>query len=171
MLVVEKNPVIYYRSTVFSAFMVACTAFTCPGIFGALNGMGAGGSASDTISNAANAIVFGVLAVGSPFVGVVCNIIGPKWTLVIGTLGYAPYAAGFYLIDRYGDDWLLLFGAVTIGLSACFLWTASGAIFLGYSEEHRKGFAGMYPRASNMLCLLQQLYITRSCPIIAVQAY
>ncbi|CAK7234054.1 hypothetical protein SCUCBS95973_008804 [Sporothrix curviconia] len=132
----------WYRSPLFSVIMVACTAFTCPGIFGALNGMGAGGGASAGTSNAANAIVFGMLAVVSPFVGIICNYLTPKWTLFIGTFGYAPYAAGFYVVDHYGESWLLLFGAVTCGLSACFLWVASGSIIMGYPEENRKGLAG-----------------------------
>lgn len=61
----------------------------------------------------------------------------------LGTFGYAPYAAGFFVVDRYGASWLLLFGSVTCGLSACFLWVASGAVFMGYSEENRKGLASM----------------------------
>jgi len=77
-----KHPVTWYRSTTFAAFMVAATAFTCPGIFGALNGMGAGGGASPGVTNAANAIVFGVLAVFSLVAGVICNRITPKWTLL-----------------------------------------------------------------------------------------
>ncbi|KAH8892193.1 MFS general substrate transporter [Thozetella sp. PMI_491] len=136
-----SQPVKWYRSTMFAAFMVACTAFTCPGIFGALNEMGAGGGASPQISNAANAIVFGVIAIGSLFVGAICNRITPKWTLFIGTLGYVPYAAGLYVVDQFGSTGLLLFGAVCIGISGCFLWVSSGAIFLGYTEEHRKGTA------------------------------
>lgn len=79
----EKYRVRWYRSTIFSALLVAATAFTCPGIFGALNGMGAGGGASPDVSNAANAIVFGVLAVGSPFVGAVVNRITPKYGLLV----------------------------------------------------------------------------------------
>jgi hypothetical protein len=73
----------WYRSPLFSVIMVACTAFTCPGIFGALNGMGAGGGASAGTANAANAIVFGILAVVSPFVGIICNYLTPKWTLFV----------------------------------------------------------------------------------------
>lgn len=80
----NHHPVVWHRSTPFAALMVAATAFTCPGIFGALNGMGAGGGASPGVSNAANAIVFGVIAVGSLVVGVVCNKLTPKWTLVVG---------------------------------------------------------------------------------------
>jgi hypothetical protein len=71
------------RSTILCAFLVAATAFTCPGIFGALNGLGAGGGASPDISNAANAIVFGCLAVGSLFVGAIVNRITPKYALLV----------------------------------------------------------------------------------------
>ncbi|KAF2492575.1 MFS general substrate transporter [Lophium mytilinum] len=103
--------------------------------------MGAGGGASPDISNAANAIVFGVLAVASPIVGAVANRITPRYALLIGTLGYTPYAAGLYCNDRFGTNWLLLFGAALLGISAAFLWVSSGAILLGYSEENRKGVA------------------------------
>jgi hypothetical protein len=79
----EKVPVAWYKSTIFCAFLVAGTAFTCPGIFGALNGLGAGGGASPDISNAANAILLGILTVGSLFVGAIVNRITPKWALLV----------------------------------------------------------------------------------------
>ena len=79
----EKHPVTWYRSTLWAALLVSITAFTCPGIFGALNGMGAGGGASPEITNAANAIVFGVIAVASPIVGSVVNQVTPKWALTV----------------------------------------------------------------------------------------
>ena len=73
--------------------------------------------------------------------------------LQIGTLGYVPYAAGLYCNDRFGTNWLLLFGAVILGLSACFLWVSAGAILLGYSEEHRKGRASKYTRDFHTLAV------------------
>lgn len=87
----QTHPVTWYRGTIFSAFMVAATAFTCPGIFGALNGMGAGGGASPEIANAANAVVFGVIAIFSPFVGVLCNRLTPKWTLAVCSNPYTNF--------------------------------------------------------------------------------
>jgi hypothetical protein len=82
----EKIQVRWYRSTLFCALLVAATAFTCPGIFGALNGLGAGGGASPDIANAANAIVFGCLAVGSLFVGGIANRITPKYALLVSII-------------------------------------------------------------------------------------
>ncbi len=98
-----KHPVTWYRSTTFSAFMVAATAFTCPGVFGALNGMGAGGGASPGVTNAANAIVFGVLAVFSLVAGVICNRITPKWTLLVRLFVVGSESeGGWFLTDQRG---------------------------------------------------------------------
>ncbi|CAI7644290.1 unnamed protein product [Penicillium crustosum] len=73
----------------YSVAIVAWTAFCHPGMFGALN---AAGEETASLSNVVNAVTFGALTVGGFFTGIICNKIGTKWTLVLGTLGYAPYA-------------------------------------------------------------------------------
>lgn len=80
----------------------------------------------------------------------------------IGTLGYTPYAAGLYCNDRFGTNWLLLFGSVLLGVSACFLWISSGAILLGYSEEDRKGTASEY---SGFFSLIVEISILRTSQV------
>lgn len=77
--------------------------------------------------------------------------------LEIGTLGYTPYAAGLYCVDKFGISWLLLLGSVILGISACFLWVASGAILLGYTEENKKGTAS----TQNYSKCLEQILITK----------
>ena len=52
------------------------------------------------------------------FASSIVNRIGYRWSLVLGTVGYAPYAAGLYLNKLHGTTWLFLFGAVTCGISA-----------------------------------------------------
>ncbi|KAJ4287534.1 hypothetical protein N0V90_012237 [Kalmusia sp. IMI 367209] len=122
----EKHPVTWYRSTIWSALLVAVTAFTCPGIFGALNGMGAGGGASPEITNAANAIVFGVLAVGSPFAGSIVNRITPKWTLTVQSYWDTQKRTGKgQLVSREnsmdlisGSPWLTFAVSIKFGLQS-----------------------------------------------------
>lgn len=79
----------------------------------------------------------------APCCGVIGNIVGMKWVLVAGTLGFLPYSAGLYCIGKYGSgngyDWILLFGAATCGLSASALWTAEAAIGVGYPEKKNRG--------------------------------
>ncbi|RPD63304.1 MFS general substrate transporter [Lentinus tigrinus ALCF2SS1-6] len=130
-----------YRHPFFSCIIVAWGAFCLPGAFGALNGMGAAGQVDATVSNAANAIVFGVLAVGAFVAGPLVNYLGVKTSFIIGTIGYSPYAASFYVNLHTGNNWFVIFGSVLLGLSAFMLWTASSAIFLGYPQEHHKGKA------------------------------
>lgn len=52
----------------------------------------AAGEETASLSNVVNAVTFGALTVGGFFTGIICNKIGTRWTLVLGTLGYAPYA-------------------------------------------------------------------------------
>ncbi|OKL64524.1 hypothetical protein UA08_00757 [Talaromyces atroroseus] len=128
----------------YTVSVVAWTAFCLPGMFGALN---AAGEESATLSNVANAVVFGVMTVGGFVSGIICNRIGVRWTLLLGTLGYAPYAAllattaSLYTNAAFGNTWFPVLGAVTCGLSAVLLWTASGAINLVVPEVHHRGRA------------------------------
>ncbi|TIA38247.1 hypothetical protein D6C83_06473 [Aureobasidium pullulans] len=39
----------------------------------------------------------------------------------------------------YGTQWFMIFGAATCGFSASALWTAEGAIAVGYPEANRRG--------------------------------
>jgi hypothetical protein len=67
------------------------------------------------------------------------NIIGFRWTLAIGSLGYPLYAAGLYVNNRWGVIWFVYFGAVACGISAGFFWSVEGAIATGYPEQHKRG--------------------------------
>ncbi|KAJ5631598.1 uncharacterized protein N7484_011698 [Penicillium longicatenatum] len=73
----------FYRSCLFQIIIVGLVAFCEPGIWTALNNLGAGGC---------------FLAGG------VTNKITAKWTLFIGAAFYTPYAAGLYCNNRYGNE-------------------------------------------------------------------
>ncbi|KAL2218993.1 major facilitator superfamily domain-containing protein [Thermoascus aurantiacus ATCC 26904] len=125
----------------YSVSIVAWTAFCHPGMFGALNGLGAGGEETPELSNAVNAVTFGAMTVGGFFTGLICNKIGIRWTLIIGTLGYAPYAAALYTNAAFGNTWFPILGGLLCGISAVFLWTASGAINLVVPPVDQRGRA------------------------------
>lgn len=74
----------------------------------------------------------------------VANKFGIKKTLVIGTLGYAPYSAALYTNNRYGVEWFVLFGGATCGIAASALWASEGAIALGYAEVQDRGKFSTY---------------------------
>ncbi|KAF4309865.1 MFS general substrate transporter [Botryosphaeria dothidea] len=129
----------FYRGTIFQAVILGLISFTQPGIWTALNNLGAGGQAEPYVVNAANVITFVVMVVFSPLASIVGNIIGMRWVVLIGCIGYVPYSAALYCNSVWGTQWFLIFGSVTCGLSASALWPAEAAIGVGYPEVQRRG--------------------------------
>ncbi|KAL4869859.1 hypothetical protein BDV12DRAFT_208182 [Aspergillus spectabilis] len=141
----HKYPVKWYRSTFYNALILGLCNFLAPGIWGAMNSLGGGGAAEPYVVNTANALTFCLMVLSCFFGSVVVKFIGIKWTLIIGTMGYAPYAAGIYTQVRYDSSWLTLFGAALCGLSAGVFWMAESAIALAYPEPHNQGrFLGFW---------------------------
>lgn len=135
----------WYRSTFYNALILGLANFSAPGIWGAMNSLGAGGQASPHLVNAANALTFCLMVLSCYFSSALVRLIGIKWALVAGTMGYAPYAAGLYTNNRFGTEWLVLVGAALCGLSAGVFWMAEAAIALAYPEPHNQGrFLGFW---------------------------
>lgn len=129
----------FFRSTLFQILVVGSCAFCAPGIWSAMNGLGVGGSQSPNLVNAANALLYAFMTV-TCFTGPwLTNLIGFKYTLAVGSLGYPLYAAGLYVNNRFGDTWFVYVGAVACGISAGFFWSVEGAIATGYPESHKRG--------------------------------
>ncbi|KAI0669598.1 major facilitator superfamily domain-containing protein [Trametes maxima] len=135
----------WYRSTFYNALVLGLVNFLAPGIWGAMNSLGAGGQASPHLINAANALTFCLMVISCFFSSALVNLIGIKPVLIIGTMGYAPYAAGLYTNNRFGTEWFVLVGAALCGLSAGIFWMAEAAIALAYPEPQNQGkFLGLW---------------------------
>jgi MFS family permease len=135
----------WYRSTLYNAIILGLCNFLAPGIWGAMNSLGAGGEETPHLVNAANALTFCLMVLSCFFSSVLVKYIGIKASLVFGAVGYAPYAAGLYLNNRYGTEWLVLFGAALCGISAGVFWMAEAAIALSYPEPQNQGrFLGLW---------------------------
>ncbi|KAF4470203.1 duf895 domain membrane protein [Fusarium albosuccineum] len=126
-----------FRGTYVQAVLLGLISFTQPGIWNAMNSLGAGGQAEQYVVNAAN--VERVMFALAPLASIVGNIIGLHWIVVFGTIGYVPYSAALYVNSMNGTQWFLIFGAVTCGISATALWTGEAAMAVGYPEVHRRG--------------------------------
>ncbi|KAF2013504.1 MFS general substrate transporter [Aaosphaeria arxii CBS 175.79] len=129
----------WYRTTFFNAFIIGSVGFTAPGLWNALNQLGAGGAQEPFLINAANALVFGLMGLFCLFGGPIANRIGLAWTLVLGAVGYPIYSAGLYTNNRFGNIWFVLVGAVACGISAGLFWVSEGAVALGYPEPGKRG--------------------------------
>lgn len=129
----------WYRTTLFNAFVIGGVGFMAPGLWNAMNALGAGGAQSPFLVNAANALVFGLMGFLCLFGGPISNRIGLSRTLLLGAVGYPIYSAGLYCNNRYENIWLVLVGATTCGLSAGLFWASEGAVALGYPEAGKRG--------------------------------
>jgi MFS family permease len=135
----------WYRSTWFNALILGICNFLAPGIWGAMNSLGGGGSQSPWLVNAANALTFCLMVLTCALSGIFVKYLGIKWTLILGAAGYCPYAAGLYCNNRFGTGWFVLLGAALCGLGAGIFWMAEAAIALAYPEPENQGrFLGFW---------------------------
>ncbi|PMD41022.1 DUF895 domain membrane protein [Hyaloscypha variabilis F] len=135
----------WYRSTFYNALILGICNFLAPGIWGAMNSLGAGGEEKPYLVNGANALTFCLMVVSCFLSPILVKAIGIKYSLVFGTMGYAPFAAGLYTNNRFGTEWFVLFGAALCGISAGVFWMAEAAIALSYPEPYNQGrFLGFW---------------------------
>ena len=110
-----------YQSCLFQIIIAGLVAFCEPGIWTALNNLGAGGNAKvrcprsllprnfdgqieqPYLDNAANALTYGLMSVRCFIAGGISNKLTAKWTLFLGAAFYTPYAAGLYCNNWYGN--------------------------------------------------------------------
>ncbi|KAJ7765402.1 major facilitator superfamily transporter [Mycena maculata] len=132
----DQYAVKWYRSTFYNMTILGLCNLAAPGIWVAMNSLGAGGSASPKLVNAANALTFCLMVVSCYFSSAMVHYVGIK-----GAIGYAPFAAGLYTNNRFGTEWLVLLGAALCGISAGVFWAAEAAIAIAYPEPWNRGKA------------------------------
>ncbi|KAE9569650.1 putative membrane protein [Colletotrichum fructicola] len=135
----EKNPVKWYRSPFYNATILGMCSFAAPGLWGAMNSLGAGGAQEPYLVNTGNALTFCLMIISCWLTSSLVKFIGIKGALVIGTVGFAPYSAGLYLNNRYGVEWLVILGAACCGVSAGIFWGSEAAIAIAYPEPRNRG--------------------------------
>lgn len=133
-----------FRSIPFQITIASAVSFTAPGMWDALNNLGAGGAAEPYAVSAANALVYGLFAVVCVMAGAINNRIGLRYGLALGAIGYPIYGGGLYANSYSATTWLMFFGSTLCGISAGFFWAAEAAIIIGYpSPKDRAFYLGM----------------------------
>lgn len=131
----------FYYHPLFQICMLGFVCFMCPGMFNALSGLGGGGQVDARTASNANTALYSTFAFFSFFAGSINNTLGPRNTLMIGTVGYALFI-GSFLADNIhpttAGPFVVAAGAI-LGICAAFLWTAQGSLVLSYPTEAEKG--------------------------------
>ncbi|KAG2081098.1 MFS general substrate transporter [Suillus discolor] len=130
----------YYYHPITQVSMLGFVCFLGPGIFIALTGLGGGGQVNSKVQANASAILYATFAFFGLFSGSINNVLGPRWTLILGTLGYSLYIASFLVINIHPDAsaFVIAAGAI-LGICAALLWTAQGSLMMAYPTEAQKG--------------------------------
>ncbi|KAL7411401.1 MFS general substrate transporter [Mrakia frigida] len=131
-----------YDSALVQMVLVSFVCFCCPGMFNALSGLGGGGKQDATTADNGSVALYSTFAVFGFFGGTICNKLGPRLTLSIGSLGYSLYIGSLYSTvitqTKPRENFVIAAGAI-LGLCAGMLWTAEGSLMLGYATEKTKG--------------------------------
>lgn len=74
----------WYRGSWYNATILGMCSFAAPGLWGAMNSLGAGGAASPEVVNTANALIFCLMIVSCYFSSVLVKYVGIRASLCIG---------------------------------------------------------------------------------------
>jgi len=129
----------FYASPPVQLGIVAVVCFLCPGMFNALTGMGGGGNVDPHAADSANTALYSTFAVIGFFAGTFTNVLGVKFTLSFGGLGYCVYIASFLCYKYTGNFGFCVFAGALLGVCAGLLWCAQGTIMMSYPPEGAKG--------------------------------
>lgn len=84
-LLIQTCLVKWHRSTFYNMTILGLCNLCAPGIWGAMNSLGAGGAQSPQLVNAANALTFCLMVVSCYFSSAIVHYIGIKGALIFGT--------------------------------------------------------------------------------------
>jgi hypothetical protein len=129
----------WYASPKMQLFLVAFTCFLCPGMFNAVNGLGAGGQVDAKPADDALTALYATFSVVGFFAGTFANKLGIRLTLSFGGFGYGLYVAALLCYNHTQNAGFLIFSGALLGVCAGLLWTAQGAIMMSYPLEAQKG--------------------------------
>jgi len=121
--------------------LVGITCFATVGMFSAVSNLGAGGTQDTALSDISNGVLYGTFALTGLVSGGINNLLGPRLTLCIGSLGYSLYIGSLWCFQTQGTRWFLIFAGGVLGVSAALLWSAQGSIMMSYPLEKDKGKA------------------------------
>ncbi|KAI9203134.1 major facilitator superfamily domain-containing protein [Polychytrium aggregatum] len=137
-MVLSKKPI-------HQVILLGLVCFGCPGMFNAVNSLGAGGGTDPTTGNNANAALYTTFAIFGLFGGAVNNILGPRIQMFVGGLTYSLYIGASLNNDLSGGAagssgakaFFIVAGAI-LGVGAGLLWSSQGALIMAYPTEEKK---------------------------------
>ena len=97
----------------------------------------------DTLGSNMALTLYAVFTVACFIAPAITNVLGPRFTLFLGSLGYAALVAASLVLAVSGSgpvtDTFVVLGGACCGLGAALLWTAQGRMMLEWSSGSDQG--------------------------------
>lgn len=134
-----------YSNAMIQVVMLAFVVFMTPGMYNALSGIGASISGPDGVKTQdnSNVALYCTFAGVGFFAGTICNLLGPRYCLILGGTGYLIYAGSLLSYNHNQNAGFVIFAGAYLGFCAACLWAAQGSIIMSYPTENKKGRAIM----------------------------
>lgn len=150
---VDPDEVPWLRKAFNQNIVAGVVAFTGPGLFNALQGLGNAGGSDPKVAATMNATLYATFSIFGILSGSLFNLLGTKILMSFGALTYGFYAISVYLWGQVDDSYapMAIFASAVLGLGAACLWGAQGTMTLSYALENQKGlFFGVFWLIFNM---------------------
>ncbi|KAG0221788.1 hypothetical protein BGW41_006530 [Actinomortierella wolfii] len=147
-----------WNSPLTQVLAIGFICFCCPGIYNALSSIGGGGQLDSDVDENANSALYACFCIVGLFAGAIHNKLGPKWTILLGSITYPLYASSLLLYNHRETAAITIAAGAVLGAGAGLLWTAQGAMMMAYPREHDKGkYIGYFWAIFNMGSILGSL--------------
>lgn len=111
-------------------------------MYNALSGLGGSGQVDPTVAANGNVALLSCTAATALFLaGPLFNLIGPKWTFLLGGWTYPLYSGSLLNFNHTENGSFVIGAAAILGIGASLLWVVQGAIMTTYVPENQKGRA------------------------------
>ncbi|KAL7516811.1 hypothetical protein ACHAWX_001786 [Stephanocyclus meneghinianus] len=149
----DPNSVSFLRKGFNQNIVAGMVAFTGPGLFNAMQGLGNAGGSDPKVAATMNATLYATFSIFGVLSGSLFNLLGTKILMSFGALTYAFYSISVYLWGQVDESYaaMAVAAAAILGIGAACLWGAQGTMTLSYALENQKGlFFGIFWLIFNM---------------------
>lgn len=140
-----------WRSPLTQVILTGLVCFLCPGMFNALNGLGAGGQLESSVTSNGLTALYCTFAFFGFIAGTALNYFGARATLGFGGIGYALYSSSLLCYNHTKNAGFVIASGAILGVCAACLWCAQGTVMMSYPTENEKGrYIGLFWGIFNM---------------------
>ncbi|KAJ1953692.1 hypothetical protein IWQ62_005932 [Dispira parvispora] len=118
---------------------MSLVSFSVSGTYYTLQGIGGGGLRDSQVSSNANTALYICAVLGGLFAGSINNVLGPRFTCLIGSLTTLAYFSVLIVYQYIPNAGMVIFSGAVCGFGQALLSTVGGAVTSGYPSPAKRG--------------------------------